>query len=230
MDEFTQYLEPNFFVDADHPAIQVYAARIILPELSPKENIQRLYYAIRDGIRYNPWGVIPKREAFQASAVALRDPKDGGHCIDKANLLAACARHIQIPSRLHFANVRNHIGTEDLARALGTDLMVFHGYVELHLEGRWVAATPAFNRGLCERLGVSPLEFDGSQDSIFQEFDRQGGRFMEYVFDYGTFAEIPFDLMISEWETHYPSFRARTEWPGRREAWQGKNPSGRSTK
>ena len=145
----------------------------------------------------------------------LRDRSEGGHCIDKANLLAACARRLGIPSRLHFANVRNHIGTQDLERFLGTSLLVFHGYVELHLEGKWVAATPAFNRELCEYLNVAPLEFDGRNDSIFQAYDRAGGRFMEYVRDYGAFPDIPFELMIGEWKRYYPEFMKTGSWPGR---------------
>ena len=120
-----------------------------------------------------------------------------------------------IPARLHFANVRNHIGTEELERILGTDLLVFHGYTELFLEGRWVAATPAFNKELCEHLGVAPLEFDGREDSIFQQFDNAGGQFMEYVHDYGAFATIPYALMIGEWRKHYPVFRETNVWPSR---------------
>ena len=98
-----------------------------------------------------------------------------GHCIDKALLLAACARALGIPAQLHFANVRNHVGTAKLEERLGTDLLVFHGYTELWLDERWVAATPAFNKALCDRLGVAPLEFDGEHDSIFQAYDREAG-------------------------------------------------------
>ena len=46
-----------------------------------------------------------------------------------------------------------------------------HGYVELELDGRWVKATPAFDRALCEHFGVLPLEFDGREDSVFQPYD-----------------------------------------------------------
>ena len=119
--------------------------------------------------------------------------------------IAACARAVEIPSRLHFVNVRNHIGTEKLERYLGTDLLVFHGYTEMYLEEKWVASTPAFNRELCEHLGVAPMEWDGRHDSIFQEYDRVRGRFMEYVHDYGTFPDIPFDQMVAEWDQHYPN-------------------------
>jgi len=207
------YLRPNAFVDSDHPSIVAFAHEVG-GRGSPREVAVRLYDEIRDRIRYNPWRVDLTREGYRASGVLLRDPQEGGHCIDKANLLAACARAREIPSRLHFANVRNHIGTAALEERLGTDLLVFHGYTELYLEGRWVAATPAFNRELCERLGVEPLAFDGVNDSIFQEYDARAGRFMEYVTDHGHHPGIPFDDMIAAWREHYPAVR-RGWWPRR---------------
>jgi len=207
------YLEPNEFVDSDHPAIVGFAHEVG-GEGAPRDVAVRLYDEIRDMLRYNPWRVSLERGGYTASGVLLRDRSEGGHCIDKANLLAACARARGIPSRLHFANVRNHIGTAALEKKLGTDLLVYHGYTELYLGGRWVSATPAFNRELCEHLGVAPLAFDGVHDSIFQEYDPQAGRFMEYVTDHGHFAGIPFDAMLSAWNEHYALTREGI-WPQR---------------
>lgn len=206
-----ELLSPNASVDSDHPLVVEYARRFVSPEGAVATAVA-LYGAIRDGFRYNPYEVSLAPEAYRASEVVQRSKARGGHCIDKALLFAACARALGIPSRLHFANVRNHIGTARLEAMLGTDLLVFHGYTELHLEGRWVAATPAFNVELCALLKVPPLEWDGRTDSVFQAFSPEGGRFMEYVHDYGAFAEVPHALMVSEWEKHYPAVRAGT-WP-----------------
>lgn len=203
MDDLSRYLQPGYFVDSDHPAVRQYASEHAGAEADPLDRAVSLYYSIRDGFRYNPYVGEVRREAFKASTVLLRERELGGHCIDKAVVLVGCARVIGIPGRLHFANVRNHIGTEKLERLLGTDLLVFHGYAELWLRDRWVAATPAFNKELCEHLGVDPLEFDGKSDSIFQQCDRAGGRFMEYVDDHGAFDDIPFDAMVAAWKKHY---------------------------
>lgn len=205
------FLRPNRFVDSDHPAVIEWARAHGLGN-DPREVAVALYYAVRDGFRYNPWHVYLEPAAYTASTVLRREESHGAHCVDKANLLAACARAMGIASRLHFANVRNHIGTARLEQLLGTDLLVYHGYCELWLGGRWVAATPAFNRKLCEHLGVTPLEFDGREDSVFQEYDPVAGRFMEYVEDHGAHAEIPFEAMISAWRRHYPHFATRG-WP-----------------
>lgn len=209
-------LRPNAFVDSDHPAI-VDFARTHAAGLPPKQAAVALFYAVRDAIRYNPWRVKTRPEDYRASGVLLRDRSEGGHCIDKANLLAAATRAVGIPSRLHFADVRNHIGTSKLEERLGSDRLVYHGYTEIYLpvDGamRWVAATPAFNVELCRHLGVSPLEFDGEHDAIFQEYDPAAGRFMEYLEDHGVFVDIPVDRMVAAWRKHYPAFRELGIWP-----------------
>ena len=130
--------------------------------------------------------------------------RGSGYCVEKANFLAAVARACNIPARLGFAIVRNHIGTEKLQEILKSDLFVFHGYTELYIDGQWVKATPAFNKELCERFNVTPLEFDGEHHSVFQEFDAQGNKHMEYLHDYGIFAEVPRELMVDELKKHYP--------------------------
>jgi transglutaminase-like putative cysteine protease len=206
-------LSPNPFVDSAHPAIVAFAEQHA-GHLPPREAAVVLYGLVRERLRYNPWRVRFRPEDYRASDVLARDPAEGGHCIDKALLLAAACRALGIPSRLHFANVRNHIGTAELERKLGTDLLVFHGYTELWLGGRWVAATPAFNLELCRHLGVAPMEFDGENDSIFQEYDAQGGQFMEYVEDHGSHVGVPFDAMLAQWRLHYPSLVAGG-WPER---------------
>lgn len=223
MEDFRQYLEADDFIDSTHPAIVRYAREEGgeggEDDESARQVAVRFYAAIRDGFRYNPWNLSFDPSAYRASAFLARGVAKGGHCIDKAILLAACARARGIPARLRFANVRNHIGTEEIERRLGTDLLVFHGYTELYFGGHWIAATPAFNKELCDHLGVDPLEFDGVTDAVFQSNDRAGGLFMEYVHDYGSFATLPFDLMIAEWRKHYPVLRdATTASP-----WQGED-------
>jgi transglutaminase-like putative cysteine protease len=130
--------------------------------------------------------------------------KTRGYCVEKAVLLAASARAVGIPSRLSFYNVRNHIATERLAKVLEKDYLVFHGAAEMYLNGEWIKATPAFNKRLCDFLEVDTIEFDGTGDAIFQEFDRKGNVFMEYLHDYGTFDDMPYQMFLDELDKHYP--------------------------
>jgi len=188
-------------MDSDNQTVIDYGYKIAGDLQDPTQIAVELYYAIRDGFQYNPYKLDLSNEGMKASNLLTRNY---GYCIEKANLLGACARVFKIPSRLGFANVKNHIGTNRFRKILKTDVLVFHGYTELYLKSKWVKATPAFNKELCDKLNVAPLEFDGENDSIFQEYNRKGGKFMEYLHDYGTFDDIPYQLFISELELHYP--------------------------
>jgi len=198
------YLKPTFFIDSDSPRIQEYSRDIcsgVGSNRSQRDRAIALYYRVRDDIRYDPYHFEDNREFMQASSVLK---KKAGYCVGKAVLLAAVARAQSIPARLGFADVRNHLVTKQLKRMMETDLFVYHGYVELYLEGQWIKATPAFNGSLCRRFNVKPLEFDGIHDSIFHEFDTLGHRHMEYMNDRGTHADLPFDKIHEAFKKYYP--------------------------
>jgi transglutaminase-like putative cysteine protease len=193
-------LVPSAHLDFDHPRVLAWAAEHGGPGRDAVTVAVALYHAVRDGWRYDPYTLDLDRSTMRASAFLDRDR---GYCVEKANLLAAACRAWGIPARLGFGDVRNHLGTEKLEATLGTDLMVFHGYAELWLEGRWVKATPAFNRGLCDRLGVPPLDFDGRQDAVFQAHAPGGRAFMTYETDRGHFDDWPADEMERALREHY---------------------------
>jgi transglutaminase-like putative cysteine protease len=195
------YLRPTEFLDYDHPAVKHFADSHTRQAVCPVDKAVLLYYAVRDGFLYDPYRLDLRREGLRASTLTSRR---SGYCIEKAILLAASARAVDIPSRLGFYIVRNHIATEKLERVLGKNYLVFHGAAELYLQNQWIKTTPAFNASLCQRLGVDPLEFNGNEDCIFQEYDKNGDMFMTYLHDYGTFTDMPYDLYLSELKLHYP--------------------------
>jgi transglutaminase-like putative cysteine protease len=201
----SEYLRPTFFIESEHPSVVEYANDVTDHDSNDIDTAKALFYAVRDDIRYDPYSIDLRPEGMRAST-ALENKY--GFCIPKAVLLAATARVKGIPTRLGFADVKNHLNTERLRQIMKTDVFAFHGYTEFFLGGRWVKATPAFNRSLCERFNVQPLEFDGVDDALLQQSDRVGQRYMEYVFDHGQFADLPFDLLIATWEKHYPTLMA----------------------
>lgn len=200
-ESLAEYLGPTRFIDSDHPSVIAFAERVAGDESLEPGRAIALYYAVRDEFRYDPYRIDLRPEAMRASATLARGY---GFCIAKSILLAAAARVHGIPSRLGFADVRNHLTTERLRRSMGTDVFVYHGYAELLLDGNWVKATPAFNRSLCERFGVATLEFDGVHDAVFQEFDPAGNRHMEYLRDHGRYADLPLEKLRRAFETAYP--------------------------
>lgn len=196
-----EYLEPGRFIDSDHPALVEFAEKFRGASRDPREQAVNLYYAVRDEIRYNPYVFSRDVETLKASH-ALQAGES--YCVPKANLLAACARHCGIAARIGLADVRNHLATPRLLAMLRSEVFAMHGYTELYLEGRWVKATPAFNLALCQLLKVTPLEFDGIHDSVFQPYNEQGQRHMEYVREHGHFTDVPVQLFFGHLQQCYP--------------------------
>lgn len=194
-------LKPGAIINSDHPDVIKYASDILgNGEWSDREKAVKLYLRVRDDIKYNPYLPFYKPEHYLSSNVIRIK---SGFCIPKAGLLCAVARACGIPARVGFASVKNHLLTRQLLEYLGTDLIVYHGYTDLWIEGKWVKATPAFNAELCRLHKVPPLEFDGVNDSIFHEYNSESRKFMEYTAFHGVFHDIPVKTILSEWETVY---------------------------
>ena len=189
-------------VDADHPAVIAFAQAAAAGAADDRERAVRLYHAVRDGFRYDPY----KLDLSVAGLKASRVLADGfGWCVPKAALLAAACRVVGLPARVGLADVRNHLSTARLRATMGTDMFYCHGYTAIHLGGQWLKATPAFNVELCRKLGLHTLEFDGSADSIYHPFDLAGQRHMEYVAMRGEFDDIPRDDLLQVFAQHYPN-------------------------
>jgi transglutaminase-like putative cysteine protease len=206
MEETEPYLTPTPIIDSGHRSVRDFAAETIGKSLEPVEIAVKLYLAVRDGIRYDPYSPFYLPEHYRASYVLKRGRS---FCVPKASLLCALGRASRIPSRIGFATVRNHLATRQLVDFLGSDLFVYHGFVEFFLEGKWVKATPAFNSELCGRHRVSPLEFNGREDSLFQAYNSENQKFMEYLEYYGTGADIPVDHIVKAWEKTYGRDRVK---------------------
>jgi transglutaminase-like putative cysteine protease len=201
-----EYLKPTPIIDSDHPSIIEYAQKVVGSSRNPVDQAVKIYYAVRDGIRYDPYYPFYLPEHYRASNVL----KSGrGYCVCKASLLCALGRTLGIPTRVGFATVRNHLATKQLLEFMGSDLFVYHGYTDFFLNGKWVKATPAFNKELCRRHKVAPLEFNGLGDSIFQPFNLENKLFMEYTELLGTYSDIPVDSIVAAWEEAYGKERVQ---------------------
>lgn len=195
------YLSPTYYFDYESQEIQELVADYKSTSLSAEEKVKLLYLKVRDSWRYNPYNLSFSKENYRASVIAK---KSKGHCVDKSILLIACLRALGIPARIHLAKVKNHIGVERLIEKFGSNELTNHGMVNVNLNGKWIKLSPAFNASMCKMFNVEPLGFDGKNDSVFQEFNKEGNLFMEYVEDYGHFEDVPVEFMFKNARVHYP--------------------------
>lgn len=187
-----QARESTYYVDADHPDVVDWARDVTRNQPTDRDRAVALFYAVRDGIRYDPYASSADPDDYRASVILGRDRN---WCVPKSVLLTAGARAVGVPSLLGFADVRNHLASDKLLERVGTDLFAYHGYSLFWLDDRWVKATCAFNIEMCTRFGVKPLEFDGVDDSLYHPFDEDGRRHMEYVRERGEHLDLPWEDM-----------------------------------
>jgi transglutaminase-like putative cysteine protease len=198
-----EYLAATAYIDVGHPSVRAFADRAISGAATERERISRLFTAVRDEIRYDPYKLSHEPGDYVASNVISRGV---AYCIPKAVVLTATARSLGIPARLGFSDVKNHLQSPKLAERMRTDVFMFHGYAELYVNDTWRKATPAFNAELCERFGVPPLAFDGTADALLHPFAADGSTYMEYINDRGVYADLPLPTILEVFAAEYPGF------------------------
>jgi transglutaminase-like putative cysteine protease len=180
----------TFFIDCDHPAIQDMSDKLIATIENPKDKAIRLFYFVKDEIRYNIFTPRSTDACFKASHVlASRE----GYCVQKAVLLVALARAAGIPARLRFAEIRSHLTAPEIVAQRGTNVFPYHGLTDLQINGRWVKATPTYDLEYCKKMGIGPIRFDGVKDAMLPAYTEDGRRNVEYIKDRGFFADLPIE-------------------------------------
>lgn len=193
-------------IESDHPAVSDLATEILAEaglgaEDDPADLAAALFTAVRDRYRYDPYDISRKPDDYRAGAVARGSQT---WCVPKAGLLSALARSVGIPARIGFADVKNHLQSDRLEQRMGTDAFLWHGFSVMWLGDRWLKASPAFNRELCQRFGTRVLEFDGRSDALLHESDLEGNPHMEYVNQRGVYRDLPLAAILATFERHYP--------------------------
>jgi transglutaminase-like putative cysteine protease len=186
-----EYLKATAAIEAEHPLIKAKAAELTAGATTDRERAVRLFYFVRE-IPYNLFMISMHPDDFRASFI-LETGK--GYCVQKAVLLCALARAAGIPSRLALARIRNHRVPPKIRERLGRNEFPGHGYNQFLLDGRWVTAAATFDAGLCKRVGVPVVEFDGQNDAILPDKAMDGTPYIEYVERYGTFDDLPLDFI-----------------------------------
>jgi transglutaminase-like putative cysteine protease len=187
------YLQATPTIEADHKKIRDVAGIVTRGCSNNEEKAVKLFYFVRDTIKYNVYMISVFIDDFKASRI-LEWGK--GYCVQKAVLLAALGRATSIPSRLAFAKIKNHKVPERVHEVLGTAIFPRHGYNQFFLNGRWVSATAAFDRALCEKNRLPTVEFNGREDALLPEKTLRGEPYIEYLKKFTPREDLPFDWIV----------------------------------
>ncbi|HEU5469366.1 MAG TPA: transglutaminase-like domain-containing protein [Actinophytocola sp.] len=197
-------LEPTEFLDHDSETVREFVHRT-LPDggagLTATERAIALYYAVRDGIHYEVYGADLSRAGLRASSTIKRGK---GFCVHKSIVYAAAVRSVGVPSRIYYGDVRNHLASPRLEELMGGNIFTFHSLTTVFLDGKWVRATPVFNKMLCQLYKIRPLDFDGRTDSMYHPYDEDGRRHMEFLHEHGEFDDVPYDMVVGGIRSAHP--------------------------
>lgn len=123
------FLEATDYIDTGHPAVAAVAGMVSRKDADPRANAIALF----EFVRAIPFGFATGFWDNKASDV-LRAGR--GYCNTKSTLFVALLRASGIPARQHFVEIDAAVlhGILDPGTA-----MVDHSYVEVLLDGQWVA-------------------------------------------------------------------------------------------
>ncbi len=200
-----KYLQSTEIIDSDNPVIIQKAKKLSNHLETDIEKAVALFYFVRDHIKYNPYLKRLLPEHYRASNTLNRKE---GFCTQKAVLLVALSRALQIPARIRFAVIRVHLLPDKLASLIKGNELPDHGFAELYLDGKWIKANPSFDIETCKDL-IIPVQFDGKKDALFNSHTRDGRLHIEYVLFRDSYADVPIDKII-EWATPILTPEAKT--------------------
>lgn len=187
--EMNKFVEPTKVIDCDNRLVITRAEALTEGKRFIKEKAIILYYFVRDEISFNPLAPGLQLEDHKASVILERG---NGYCQHKAILLVALARAVGIPARLGFVDIKDHLMPRKLRQIIGGDnTLVYHGYVEFYLDGKWVRASPTFDLKTCKKNRFIPVDFDGITDAKDSPYNEAGEPHIEYILDRGPYDDFP---------------------------------------
>ncbi len=191
-----KFLKPTFFLDYETPVINEKVSELTGNIENEIERAVRLFYFVRDEIKYNPYSPWEKKEYYKSSAILKRG---FGYCIQKAVLLCSMFRCAGLPCKLIFVDIKNYNAPEKLTKLFGNTYH-FHGYCRVLLNNKWIAAAPTFNIEMCKKFGYTPTEFNGKNDALLHKYNQDNELTFEYLQERGEFDDLPFEYIMEGFE------------------------------
>ena len=190
-----EYLKCSEIIDCDAESLKARALALTEGLESAREKAVALFYFVRDQIKFNAYAAGEILEYNRASVIL---EKGNGFCYQKAIVLAAMARATGIPARLGFADIRNHLLSEKFREKMfGNNVLVYHGWAELFIEGNWVRVTPAYDIDMCIENGFIPVDCDGVNDARLHSHTSDGRLHIEYIREHGHYDDLPWEEILN---------------------------------
>ena len=148
VNNFEEYLKPTKLCNINHPKILPRAAEITNGAVTKKEVASRIFYWVRDNIKFGLY--------FSQTKASTTLHYRIGECVNKTNLHVALLRATGIPARFRYSlckkGVLEGIISNFIYNNIGAEAS--HFWCECHLDGRWISCESFFDKplydGMCQ--------------------------------------------------------------------------------
>jgi transglutaminase-like putative cysteine protease len=174
-------------IDSDHPVVRETAERVAGGSTGA-EAAARLFDYVRDEIRYDMTPVLDQRKDWTASATIERGY---GFCQQKAVVLAALLRAADVPSGVGFEDLLDHKIPPAYVELIGSQVLPFHGFTLVQVDGEWQRVDATLDRALCDRKNYRLVEFESGRDCLLPATDCEGQPHFEHLAELALSADVP---------------------------------------
>jgi len=141
----------------EHPLVRETAKRITQGEVTVRGKIEKLFYYVRDDIKF---GFPAERDLVSASETIERGM---GQCNTKGTLFLALCKALNIPARLHFSLIEKKIQRGNFTSIAYWLLppSLSHAWLEVEMDGQWYKIDSYINDAPFQHAALIALEQRG---------------------------------------------------------------------
>ena len=147
----------QLLANSTHPLVEKTAARLTNGLTNRHHKLESIFNYVRDDIQFQ----FPPEGDFVTASQTIE--RGYGQCNTKGVLILALCQAAKIPARLHFSRISKEI-QRGFFKGLFYKLMpqeLTHSWLEVHLEGRWVAIDTYINDLALHKAAVRKLKHMG---------------------------------------------------------------------
>ena len=194
-----QFLKSTQLINSNNDKIIKKANQLTSVALKTEDKAEKLFYFMRDQIRY-VFHADSNKESYKASSIL---EKGRGFCTQKSIHFCSLARACGIPAGIYFYDIDDYTLPPAYIELLRTKRLYRHGIVALHLNGKWNKYDATLDIKLVNKNNLIPVEFYPDRDCLLHEKTKSGSKHIEYVNDYGLVADVSFEEIKLWFKQHY---------------------------
>ena len=175
--------------DFDNQLIQSKIKQLKIKSNDPWEKTRQIFDFVRDNIVYDFAPEIIGLSSWYASVILK---KGFGFCYQKAIVLAALLRAVEIPTCLVFQNVKDHILLSTRFKdLLPGGFLPLHALVAVNISDKWYRLDATLDSNLCTKKGYQIPQIEFGKETLLPTHTLDGRQHFSVEKELGYFENYP---------------------------------------